>query len=155
MENYLPHSLSKIKKSKSPAWHSHSHTQIWYRLHYNFLILLSATTDQSTQHSLKSSILVALNTITMLSCLRALFPFLQVPAKTPSVYNLISCLKVLSALPNRNIMKAVYVTFPPPPGLLLGPHLKHMEVPRLGGLIGAVATSLHSSQQHWILNPLS
>ena len=115
MENYLPHSLSKIKKSKSPAWHSHSHTQIWYRLHYNFLILLSAKTDQSTQHSLKSSILVALNTITMLSCLRALFPFLQVPAKTPSVYNLISCLKVLSALPNRNIMKAVYVIFPPPP----------------------------------------
>ena len=38
----------------------------------------------------------------------------------------------------------------------LGPHLCHMEVPRLGGGIGATAVSLHqSSRQHRILNPLS
>ena len=49
--------------------------------------------------------------------------------------------------------------------LLLGPLLQHMEVPRLGGLIRAIATSLwdpshicdlhHSSWQYQILNPLS
>ena len=55
---------------------------------------------------------------------------------------------------------------------LLGTHLWHMEVPRLGvkselqllAYITATATTLdpscvchlyHSSQQHWILNPLS
>ena len=52
----------------------------------------------------------------------------------------------------------------------LGPHPRHVEVPRLGGRIGAVATGLrhshrtwdlscicdlyHSSRQHQILNPL-
>ena len=30
----------------------------------------------------------------------------------------------------------------------LGPHPQHMEVPRLGGLIGAVAASLHQSHSN-------
>ena len=30
----------------------------------------------------------------------------------------------------------------------LGPHLQHMEVPRLGGLIEAVAAGLHHSHSH-------
>ena len=47
--------------------------------------------------------------------------------------------------------------------VFLGPHLRHMEVPRLG--LGAIATAMpdpshihylcHSLQQHPILNPLS
>ena len=36
-----------------------------------------------------------------------------------------------------------------------GPHLWHMDIPRLRGRIGAAAASLHqSSWQHQILNPL-
>ena len=32
--------------------------------------------------------------------------------------------------------------------VFLGLHLQHMEVPRLGGLIGAVATGLHHSHSN-------
>ena len=55
--------------------------------------------------------------------------------------------------------------------VFLGPHLRHMEVPRLGGeselqlLANVTATAkpylshvcdlFHSSRQHWIFNPLS
>ena len=47
--------------------------------------------------------------------------------------------------------------------VLLGPHSWHMEVPRLGAYTTATATPdlsrvcdlHHSSQQHWLLNPLS
>ena len=58
----------------------------------------------------------------------------------------------------------------PPPFFFLGLHLQHMEVPRLGveldlqllAYATAIATQnlshicdlCHSSQQHWILNPL-
>ena len=61
----------------------------------------------------------------------------------------------------------MYVLF----GGFLGPHPQHMEIPRLGvelelqlpAYITATATRdlsliwdlIHSSQQHWILNPLS
>ena len=59
---------------------------------------------------------------------------------------------------------------PHPPFFFLGLHLQHMEVPRLGveldlqllAYATAIATQnlshicdlCHSSQQHWILNPL-
>ena len=37
--------------------------------------------------------------------------------------------------------------------VFLGPHLQHVEVPRLGVGIGAVAADLHHSSQQWqILN---
>ena len=66
---------------------------------------------------------------------------------------------------------AIQVSFLSFLSFFLGPHLRHVEVPKLGGLIGAMAASLHttvtampdpsrvcnlhqSSQQHRILNPL-
>ena len=52
-------------------------------------------------------------------------------------------------LSKSNTFSLFFLSFP-------GPHLRHMEVPRLGGLIRAVAAGLrHSSQQRQILNSLS
>ena len=74
-----------------------------------------------------------------------------------------------------HLPRLLFIGLNPPPfiggGSFLGPHLKHMEVPRLGvksklqlpTTATATATpdlslafNLHpSSQQHWILSPLS
>ena len=77
-------------------------------------------------------------------------------------------LRFVSAEPERNSLTLLFF-FWSFCLLFLGPHLRYMEVPRLAGPIGAVASGLrqttldpihvcnlyHSSRQCWILNPLS